>query len=140
KPWVGFAIAASPCPHCLPGRTTIPPRPSIKAMLCSICSPAAQPIRVCTFSIAPATFPTGNIPRSSTTCCAASFSASLEESAARTCRFLGAHSDMTGYFVQRLAETLPVLLLISLLVFLLIHAAPGDPTLLLLGEETNAAE
>jgi ABC-type dipeptide/oligopeptide/nickel transport system permease component len=33
-----------------------------------------------------------------------------------------------------------VLLLISLLVFLLIHAAPGDPTLLLLGEETNAAE
>jgi peptide/nickel transport system permease protein len=34
----------------------------------------------------------------------------------------------------------PVLLLISLLVFLLIHAAPGDPTLLLLGEETNAAQ
>jgi peptide/nickel transport system permease protein len=31
-------------------------------------------------------------------------------------------------------------LLISLLVFLLIHAAPGDPTLMLLGEETNAAE
>jgi ABC-type dipeptide/oligopeptide/nickel transport system permease component len=47
---------------------------------------------------------------------------------------------MTGYFVQRLAGTVPVLLLISLLVFLLIHAAPGDPTLLLLGEETNAAE
>ena len=47
---------------------------------------------------------------------------------------------MTGYFVQRLAGTIPVLLLISLLVFLLIHAAPGDPTLLLLGEETNAAE
>ena len=47
---------------------------------------------------------------------------------------------MSGYFVQRLAGTIPVLLLISLLVFLLIHAAPGDPTLLLLGEETNAAE
>ena len=47
---------------------------------------------------------------------------------------------MTAYFAQRLAGTLPVLLLISLLVFLLIHAAPGDPTLLLLGEETNAAE
>ena len=47
---------------------------------------------------------------------------------------------MTGYFLQRLAGTVPVLLLISLLVFLLIHAAPGDPTLLLLGEETNAAE
>jgi len=47
---------------------------------------------------------------------------------------------MTSYLTQRLAGTIPVLLLISLLVFLLIHAAPGDPTLLLLGEETNAAE
>lgn len=47
---------------------------------------------------------------------------------------------MAGYLVQRLAGTVPVLLFISLLVFLLIHAAPGDPTLLLLGEETNAAE
>jgi peptide/nickel transport system permease protein len=47
---------------------------------------------------------------------------------------------MISYFARRLAGTVPVLLLISLLVFLLIHAAPGDPTLLLLGEETNAAE
>ena len=47
---------------------------------------------------------------------------------------------MTSYLVQRLAGTVPVLLFISLLVFLLIHAAPGDPTLMLLGEETNAAE
>jgi peptide/nickel transport system permease protein len=47
---------------------------------------------------------------------------------------------MAAYLVQRLAGTIPVLLLISLLVFVLIHAAPGDPTLLLLGEETNAAE
>jgi ABC-type dipeptide/oligopeptide/nickel transport system permease component len=47
---------------------------------------------------------------------------------------------MASYFVQRLAGTIPVLLLISLLVFSLIHAAPGDPTLLLLGEETNAAD
>ncbi|HKY07213.1 MAG TPA: ABC transporter permease [Candidatus Binatia bacterium] len=47
---------------------------------------------------------------------------------------------MTSYFAHRLAGTIPVLLLISLLVFLLIHAAPGDPTLMLLGEETNAAE
>jgi ABC-type dipeptide/oligopeptide/nickel transport system permease component len=47
---------------------------------------------------------------------------------------------MTGYLVQRLVGTVPVLLLVSLLVFLLIHAAPGDPTLLLLGEETNTAE
>jgi ABC-type dipeptide/oligopeptide/nickel transport system permease component len=49
-------------------------------------------------------------------------------------------AEMAGYLFHRLAGTVPVLLLISLLVFLLIHAAPGDPTLLLLGEETNAAE
>src|SRR5574341_1834166 len=47
---------------------------------------------------------------------------------------------MSSYLIRRLAGTVPVLLLISLLVFLLIHAAPGDPTLMLLGEETNAAE
>jgi peptide/nickel transport system permease protein len=47
---------------------------------------------------------------------------------------------MTRYLAQRLAGTVPVLLFISLLVFLLIHAAPGDPTLMLLGEETNAVE
>ncbi len=47
---------------------------------------------------------------------------------------------MAGFLIQRLAGTIPVLLLISLLVFILIHAAPGDPTLMLLGEETNAAE
>src|SRR5207237_9080602 len=47
---------------------------------------------------------------------------------------------MTSYLTQRALGTIPVLLLISLVVFLLIHAAPGDPTLLLLGEETNATE
>jgi peptide/nickel transport system permease protein len=47
---------------------------------------------------------------------------------------------MASYLAHRLAGTVPVLMLISLLVFLLIHAAPGDPTLMLLGEETNAAE
>ncbi len=47
---------------------------------------------------------------------------------------------MISYLLRRLAGTVPVLVLISLLVFLLIHAAPGDPTLMLLGEETNAAE
>lgn len=47
---------------------------------------------------------------------------------------------MASYLFHRLAGTIPVLCLISLLVFLLIHAAPGDPTLFLLGEETNAAE
>lgn len=47
---------------------------------------------------------------------------------------------MTGYLIRRLVGTIPVLLLISLLVFLLVHAAPGDPTLMLLGDEATAAD
>ena len=47
---------------------------------------------------------------------------------------------MPGYLLSRLLGTLPVLLLISLLVFLLIHAAPGDPSLMLLGENATAAD
>jgi len=47
---------------------------------------------------------------------------------------------MSNYLIKRLAGTLPVILLISLLVFSLIHAAPGDPTLMLLGEEATAED
>ncbi len=47
---------------------------------------------------------------------------------------------MTVYLFQRLFGTLPVLLLITLLVFVLLHAAPGDPTTMLLGQETTAAD
>ena len=44
------------------------------------------------------------------------------------------------YLLQRLFGTVPVLLLIALLVFVLLHAAPGDPTTMLLGQETTAAD
>lgn len=47
---------------------------------------------------------------------------------------------MGAYLVRRLIGTIPVLVLISLLVFLLVQAAPGDPTLMLLGEETTEAD
>ena len=47
---------------------------------------------------------------------------------------------MANYLISRFAGTVPVIMLISLLVFLLIHAAPGDPTLMLLGEDTTAAD
>ena len=47
---------------------------------------------------------------------------------------------MKGYLIRRLSGTIPVLLLISLLVFLLLKAAPGDPTLMLLGEDATAAD
>ncbi|TMA10225.1 MAG: ABC transporter permease [Deltaproteobacteria bacterium] len=47
---------------------------------------------------------------------------------------------VTAYLLQRLFGTLPVLLLITLLVFVLLHAAPGDPTTMLLGQETTGAD
>ncbi len=47
---------------------------------------------------------------------------------------------MKDYLIRRLVGTIPVLLLISLLVFLLLKAAPGDPTLMLLGEDATAAD
>ena len=45
---------------------------------------------------------------------------------------------MLRYLLRRLTATIPVVLLISLLVFLLIHAAPGDPADLLLSDEASA--
>src|SRR4029079_19308480 len=47
---------------------------------------------------------------------------------------------MLRYLLGRIAATIPVVLLISLLVFLLIHAAPGDPAELLLSEEASPAD
>lgn len=47
---------------------------------------------------------------------------------------------MTAYLLRRLFGTLPVLLLITLLVFALLHAAPGDPAALLLSDATNEAD
>jgi ABC-type dipeptide/oligopeptide/nickel transport system permease component len=47
---------------------------------------------------------------------------------------------MLGYLLGRIIATIPVVVLISLLVFLLIHAAPGDPALLLLSDEASPAD
>jgi peptide/nickel transport system permease protein len=47
---------------------------------------------------------------------------------------------VTLYLLQRLFGTLPVLLLITLLVFVLLHVAPGDPVTMLLGQDTTAAD
>ncbi|MCY4439397.1 MAG: ABC transporter permease [Deltaproteobacteria bacterium] len=44
---------------------------------------------------------------------------------------------MGTYLLRRLVGTIPVMILISMLVFLLIQAAPGDPTLMLLGEDST---
>jgi len=47
---------------------------------------------------------------------------------------------MLGYLLGRSIATIPVVVLISLLVFLLIHAAPGDPADLLLSDEASPAD
>ena len=39
-----------------------------------------------------------------------------------------------GYFLRRLAATLPVMAVVSVLVFLLIHLSPGDPAALIAGD------
>ena len=47
---------------------------------------------------------------------------------------------MFGYLLGRILATIPVVVLISVLVFLLIHAAPGDPADLLLSDEASAED
>jgi len=46
---------------------------------------------------------------------------------------------MLGYIFKRLLLTLPTLLLVSIAVFLLIRLIPGDPALVLLGNDADAA-
>lgn len=44
---------------------------------------------------------------------------------------------MTAFLVRRLAQLVPILIGMSIGVFLLIHFIPGDPTITLLGEDYN---
>lgn len=47
---------------------------------------------------------------------------------------------MLSYIGQRLLQALPVLFLASIPVFLILHLAPGDPAMLLAGEDATDAE
>ncbi|MPZ38455.1 MAG: ABC transporter permease subunit [Rhizobiales bacterium] len=47
---------------------------------------------------------------------------------------------MLAYVIRRVAGTIPVIILISLLVFMLVQAAPGDPADLLLSDEATAED
>ena len=44
---------------------------------------------------------------------------------------------MFSYIIRRMIGTMPVMLLISLLVFMLVQAAPGDPADILLSDEAS---
>src|SRR5579859_4922231 len=44
---------------------------------------------------------------------------------------------MTTYLARRLAQLLPILLGVSVLVFLFVHLIPGDPAYALLGERAT---
>ena len=47
---------------------------------------------------------------------------------------------MTQYIVQRVIQTLVVILILSVICFFLMHLLPGDPALSLLGEEPTQEE
>ncbi|MEE9563241.1 MAG: nickel ABC transporter permease [Thermoanaerobaculia bacterium] len=47
---------------------------------------------------------------------------------------------MTDYLIRRLAQTLPIALLVATLVFSLIHMIPGDPVEMMLGEGAQRSD
>ncbi len=47
---------------------------------------------------------------------------------------------MSAYFLRRLAQVVPIVLLVASLVFSLIHLIPGDPVEMMLGEGAQRAE
>lgn len=47
---------------------------------------------------------------------------------------------MTGYVIRRVLSTIPVLLVVSLVVFALIRLSPGDPAALIAGHEAQEWE
>ena len=42
---------------------------------------------------------------------------------------------MRGYFFRRLVNTIPILFIVSILIFMFIHLIPGDPARLLAGQK-----
>ncbi|GAA2193704.1 ABC transporter permease [Micromonospora lupini] len=47
---------------------------------------------------------------------------------------------MIGYLVRRVAQLVPVLFIVSVVLFLLLRLLPGDPTTEILGQEASAAD
>lgn len=44
---------------------------------------------------------------------------------------------MTKYIVQRILSLIPILLVVAVVVFMLIHLTPGDPASVILGDEAS---
>lgn len=49
-------------------------------------------------------------------------------------------TDMTTYIAKRLVSTIPVMLGVSILVFMMLHMTPGDPARLMAGLEADAEQ
>src|SRR2546426_218744 len=47
---------------------------------------------------------------------------------------------MPGYILRRLAATLPVMLIVAVLVFLMLRLTPGDPAAVIAGDNANAEQ
>src|SRR5213082_2656716 len=47
---------------------------------------------------------------------------------------------MSGYFVRRILATIPVMTIVALLVFSLLYIAPGDPAVVIAGDQASPAD
>ena len=47
---------------------------------------------------------------------------------------------MTAYIIRRLLATIPVMAVVALFVFFLLHLTPGDPAAVIAGDEATPAE
>ena len=45
---------------------------------------------------------------------------------------------MVGYILRRIASTVPVMLIVAALVFLMLRLTPGDPAAIIAGDNANA--
>src|SRR5881628_1561831 len=49
-------------------------------------------------------------------------------------------SSVLGYILRRLLATLPVMLIVAVLVFLMLRLTPGDPAAIIAGDNANAEQ
>src|SRR5699024_12696767 len=46
-------------------------------------------------------------------------------------------TELVRYIIQRLLSLIPVMLVVSIIVFLIVHLAPGNPAYIILGEDRS---